>query len=270
MDSIRDEQYNKYLKRKMTEVDQERLSKSGRFQPTKALSIQNINHLIEKDTIDPVIGYCQFEDGGGLASAYTFMEGVTIEMINWWFIWIELDARRYKLWFPSEHVDMRPATAKDMERYLDKNLPFYQRRWNTISRPIEGIGFSVNTIKALDLVKVPLGEVDIHFKNPRDIGFKDDLLNEDLDKSIVCGFSYNTMTNFPVTMVHIMKETETGVEFHSRFWFGYKFEDGEFKRIGSNIPTIVLKKMTKHCLSEYTNLGSLLPEVYSEFKNTIE
>ena len=72
------------------------------------------------------------------------------------------------------------------------------------------------------------------------------------------------MFNFPVTVMHYMVEDDQGIDFHSRFWFGLKYDGEKLVRTGSRPPEIALKKMVKHCLEEFTSLSDILPKLYNE------
>ena len=63
-------------------------------------------------------------------------------------------------------------------------------------------------------------------------------------------------------MVHFVRDTEDGVEMRSRFW------------VGRELPWIARKiaitpeqlyDLSHHCLSEYTQFASFLPEVYETY-----
>lgn len=82
----------------------------------------------------------------------------------------------------------------------------------------------------------------------------------------------NILPNMPVVMMHMAVDTEDGCELRSRFWMGYKIENGVGKRYG--FPEFLLKKLKgifekllAHNFYEYTNLGVILPQLYAEEKD---
>ena len=261
--------YEEYLNRKVKRVDRERLSMVSEIEYDHTLDIRNINHIVQNKELKPLIGYHQFDDGSRVACAYTRMDGITREMINWWFIWMELDPRRYQLWFPKEHFSMGKPTEKDMKRYFDESMPLYERKWYTTSHPEEGIGIPKWISSVLKGIGIKLSDVTLNFKRPKDIGIREEILEKDDLKSFICAESTNGMFDFPVTVLHYMIEDEKGIDFHSRFWLGKKYDGVSHLKLGKNPPKIASKKLVKHCLEEFTSLSGILEEIYNLEKGEI-
>ena len=70
-------------------------------------------------------------------------------------------------------------------------------------------------------------------------------------------------------MVHFFRPTPTGCELRTRFFFGYKCENGKMVKAlpeGMKFPTLApVKALLHHNIKEFTNLAAILPEVYAEF-----
>lgn len=262
--------YNKYMTRNVKQVDKDRKSQIKKIAYDSSLEIDNINDLVTADKLEPKIGYHKFKDGSGVACAYTRMDDVTIEMINWWFVFVELDPRNYQIWFPKEHYDMGIPTEEEMNNYLDDSIPYYQRKWGSVSHPTEGIGVPKSICNILNKFGMNIGEVVLNFKRPADIGIDESQQDPNNLKGMVCAISYNGMFDFPVTVLHYMVEDEKGIDYHSRFWFGKRYDGEKFVKEGRNIPMIALKKITKHCLDEFTSLSAIVKELYEQMDGKVQ
>jgi hypothetical protein len=72
-------------------------------------------------------------------------------------------------------------------------------------------------------------------------------------------------------MCHFLRPTADGCELRTRAWTGWSINDGKPKRVVFPPPWLMPMKMIRdlleHNIKEYTNLATILPEVYAEFKN---
>jgi hypothetical protein len=229
--------------------------------PAKALSIHRLNDLLDPGYHEVETGYCTMPDGSGYVAVHNKMPGVTVDMVRWWMVWHLLEDLRYKIWFPRDHYGT--WIPDDVRATLvDPSVPLDYKKHNVF---------------AYNIVTESIGEgtadVHIHFQRPEDLGFDMDRYHAPAVATTVGakvkvkepGASLDA-PGVPITMVHFVRELDDGVEYRTRFWFGYDLVDGK--------PVLALPPegisegapagLFEHCISEYSNLRVLLPEIYAE------
>lgn len=257
--------YDKYMNREVKQVDEERLSKIREIPFHKHLYYKNINRIVTAPELEPMIGYKQHEDGSGVSAAYTRMDGVTIAMLNWWNVWSTLDPKRYQLLFPNKKLDISSISKEDKTRFLNKKLPSFEKKWESETHIIEKGKVPKWISKLFGIVGDDLGDVSYSFKRPVEIGIDESLFEHQDLKCFVGAVSYNALFDFPITIMHYLIEDEEGVNIHSRFWLGVRFNGKRFIREGNKkIPTSLLKNTVKQCLEEYTSLSGILKELHEQ------
>ncbi len=220
-----------------------------------ALPINEINTLLEPGYQEVETGYCVFDDGGGYASALIDMPGVTLEMIDWWFIWHPQESLRYKIWDKEDHFDVTISDA-DRAKFNDESLTYAERLWGSTHHVRENIGVPVAFRLLEGLTGADPYAIDITFISPEDCGF--DMTKFDTStETVICAES---------GMRHFVRKTADGVELRSRFYAGYVEQDGEFVRDSdSETPIDIEAALNQHMIEEFTNLASFLPELYAEY-----
>ena len=71
-------------------------------------------------------------------------------------------------------------------------------------------------------------------------------------------------------MTHKWYPYNDGVMLCSRFWVGYGYVDGKVARVlpeGVSVPVEAPRGLFAHNIKEFTNLASILAEVYEENKD---
>lgn len=246
--------YVKYFYEDLAEIPEEKISiGNGKMaDPKDALNIEDRNKFLKGDDTGIQAGFTVMEDGTGYVANSTFMKDVTVEMMQWWFAWHCINSDlRYKIWDNEDHYYAR---ADKPEYILDKNVPIAEKTWGVNHHIKEDIGLGPE-----DLV--------LAFKCPKDFGYDMNVLGTEKCQGMVCAIG---MGNVPAFMTHKFYNVEGGMMFESRFWIGYKFEDGKFIKIvpdGKSVPEIVPRSLFKHNIKEFTNLAKILPRVYEEEKN---
>lgn len=258
--------YAKYYYMEMAKPDPSLIEavKNGPIDWKNAINIKEINELIKPGYREQETGYCLLPDGTGMVSALTKMPGVTVDMINWWFVWHPLHPLRYKIWDPEDHFDTR-VSEKDRQRLTDQTIPLDQRNWGCTHIVREDIGLpALARLFLMLMCRDPL-TLKITFYSPGAFGFDMSKYRTPEFGTAICG-----VTDFAI-MCHFVREIENGVEMRSRFWFGYKFKEGKFVKDWFRMPPSVLQSIMRnlnlHCIKEYTNLARILPLVYSEEGN---
>lgn len=195
-------------------------------------------------------GFCVASNGTGFVANSTFMPGVTGEMMDWWFGWHSVESDlRYKLWDPEDHYHAR---AMSPDYVLDPNVPNSQKTWGVDHDILEDIGFGPEKIL-------------LSFKRPADLGYDESKLGTKGCYSMVCAVGKG---GSPALMTHKWYEEDGGLWFKSNFWMGYGLNDsGEIIKLlpdGVSVPEAGPRALFGHNIKEYTNLASILPEVYDE------
>lgn len=257
--------YEKYQNRSVVQVDELRLSKIKEMPFHKEMYYKNINRIVTAPELEPMIGYKKFEDGSAVCAAFTRIDDVTKEMIHWWNVWAHLDPKRYLLLYPQKTIQVSALSKKDEKQFMEKSLPYFERKWDSEFRLIEKNKWPVWLLRLFGKTGNNLGDVSYRFKRPIEIGIDESLFeHKDLDK-FVCAVAFNPLFDFPITIMHYMIEDESGVDIHSRFWLGVRFNGKRFVREGKKkIPTSLLRNTVKHCLEEYTSLSGILKELYDK------
>lgn len=251
----RQKPYAKYYDLPMAAVPEEKkeILKQGPMHFSKALPIERRTELFSLGYQQVETGYCIMENGTGYLANLTKMDGVTTEMFEWWFAWHALEDLRYRIWDPEDHYFARQQSP---EKVLDPVVPMREKTWGTTHLILEDVGFGP-------------GDLTLNFLYPRDLGYDEDAIG-----TAACATLFAAAGHSPVSvdtiMTHFVRETEEGIELRSRFWIGYKLENGQVVKVipdGVSIPLEVPKCLLDHNLKEFSHLAKILPLVYEENKN---
>jgi hypothetical protein len=180
-------------------------------------------------------------------------------MMKWWFAWHGLEGLRYKIWCPERHGSVA-VNERDRKKILDPNVPIEDKYTDVNHFVVEDIGAGYD-------------DIVISFKKPVDMGFDAEKLKKSPVKVIFGGYGITESrehpgNKVPAVMLHVCREIEGGVELRTRFYMGC--------RINKSIPMCVLPPGVRvpieapmglafHNVEEYSNLASILPDVYREF-----
>ena len=247
--------YSKYYDLPMTEISEEKkyIIQQGPMSAKDALPIERRTELFLPGHQTVETGYCVMEDGTGYLANLTKMPGVTPEMFEWWFAWSALEDLRYRIWDPEDHFYAR---QQNVEKVLDPKVPMREKTWGTTHLVMEDVGLGAS-------------DLTLKFFYPDEFGY---------DESKVgtkdCAAMISAMGQSPVTvntiMTHFLRETKEGTELRSRFWIGYKLENGNVIKVipdGVEVPVEVPRILLNHCMKEFTHLAAILPQVYKENKD---
>jgi hypothetical protein len=105
------------------------------------------------------------------------------------------------------------------------------------------------------------------------MGFDPDRLKNSPVKAIFAGDGITESrarpgNKVPAVMVHTCREIEGGIEFRTRFYMGCRINKGIPMRVlpqGVRVPVEAPMGLTFHNVEEFSNLASILPDVYREF-----
>lgn len=230
--------------------------------PREAIATNDLNRLLEPGYEKVENGYCGFADGTGYVASLTRFPGATPEMFAWWFWWHSVEATRYMLWFPWNHVS---AIARNRDVLSAGGLDNEERYIGNSHDVDEYIGNS-------------LQKIIIEFVEPAALG---------LDRAAFssAGIGANACANIykrtPLmrsgTMIHLARETEDGFELRSRYWLGDDIALGRGRQV--NIDRLLSMTRLKDRLAgealayeqllhdqiEFTHLAGILPDLYAEF-----
>lgn len=245
-----------------------RETENGPGNPNSAMQFNCINDLLAPGYLPMENGYVELLDGSVFVAILTPMPNVTGEMIDWWFWWHPLNSLRYKIWYPQAHFSTKLDV--DQKEYINRKGPYRERYWNTTNYPVEDIGTGTDTLS-------------ITFIPPEEFGFDTSRFDKGGVETVVCakvGSVGKKLTQL-AKMCHFVRKSENGVEMRSRFWIGHKIQKKGMKEDGL-INTFINKPMIKkrlipkgighamamHCAQEYSNLASILPDLFYNYKDT--
>jgi hypothetical protein len=230
---------------------------------TDVLWPEQVKEMFHPGYRDAMLGYYIF-DGGSYSSLYVQLHDVTIDMLDWWFVWMCLPPKsvprehgnlRYKIWCPMDHYDHYPEDEWSTKRLTDESMPLRIRRQGIYDVSIESID---------------LGKSGIHKELHQHI-----LPNTDLNLPQECWDYINACGTFSVfksdhsVSLQFYRKTSFGTEAIIRTWRGYTLESGNFVRV-SNYATPTQEHIVQdmyHSISEISHLEKILPSLFAEENN---
>lgn len=227
----------------------------------QALPFERLNDLLKPGYLPREHGWCMLPDGGGYASSYIWMPDVTVEMLDWWYIWHFVKPQgvpegcgnlRYKIWCPQEHVDTGFLDEDSRLKALDESLPLRERRYgqkNFILESMDG-GEGDNL---LDL------RAACH--DPVEFGFDAHMVAMPESGTIIAAESSGNLNIYQFRPYGLGGR---GVEMRVRIYAGYDLVDGKAVRNDIPVTPEMLIGNIKHVLVEYPNLARFLPSLYAE------
>lgn len=247
--------YYKYFEQDLAPIPEEKLAilKGGMADPKTLLGFADKDLFLEgKDEGYCQIGYGVLEDGTASVCNTTYMPGVTVEMLDWWFPWHSVGSDlRYKIWDPEDHYFARADRA---DYVCDPNVPMNEKTWGVTHYIMEDVGPGPEFLK-------------LAFLSPADFGYDTSIIGSDKCASMVCAVGASSLA---AAMTHKWYPYKDGVMFCSRFWIGYGYVDGKIVRglpEGARIPDFMPTGLFAHNIKEFTNLAAILPDVYAEQKD---
>jgi hypothetical protein len=235
----------------------------GPMNPSDALRPDDVNALLDPGYHKVETGFCELADGSAYVASHVPFPGCTGEMYRWWFWWHSVEPERYTLWYPYNHVDVRPRNRDVLSR---PGLTHEQRYVGTTHDVVEFIGPELLAIA-------------IRFVDPSELG----LDTSRFAASGIVGHACARVTLRragieAVTMIHLARKTDDGIEQRSRYWIGH---DARLRLAGGSVSvdTIGAKLGIKRRLAgarvayeqllhdqiEFTHLGSFLADLYRRF-----
>lgn len=240
----------KYLTREMTPVDSANVAMMREVESDQITTIENRFDLLKPGYLDVEIGYGSLPNGTAFLANYLKMPNVTSKMFQWWFAWHGLDKQRYAIWNKKCHFDVK---SDKHEQLKNDALTYEQRIWGVTHVVTEDTGNGPEDIK-------------LQFNSPMNFGFgMTELKNSSTD--VVA-----TANGSTAYMLHTTRNIPGGIELRSRFWLGYNIDmlTKEPKLLlpeGQKVPVEVAKNLGLHSIEEMTNLATILPDLYAEYKN---
>ncbi len=232
----------------------------GPMDPSKALPYERINDLLDPGYHEVETGYCILDNGAGYLAVNNVFPGCSVEMLKWWFAWHAAGpGLRYAIWFPPAHVTIS-VSDEGLAKLHDPNVPLTEKSQNIDHFVVEDVGDGVQDIL-------------ISFLPPEQMGFD---MSRFRAPHVACVFGGNgvgELRNGPplksaAIMLHFCREIEGGVEFRTRFWLGYRINKGTGRCVlppFARVPVEAPMHLAYHNVMEYSNLASILPELYAQF-----
>jgi hypothetical protein len=247
-----------YLERDLAPVADELLAavESGPIAADAALELSYAERLLDPAPFDVETGWCFLDNGVAYVAARTAMPGVSAEMVDWWFDWHPRDPVRYRIWHPIAHRGNSlepPARAGAKAHY------------GAIHHPVEDVGTGVVHAR-------------ICFLDPSEMGIGAAALAQPQVATVLCAYAGDDrMRMRHSVMLHVYLADDEGLVLRSRFWLGAAIRPfGVAGPLGERLlnnrtvrgrmlPPRLPRALARHCLEEYANLASLLPELHSRF-----
>jgi len=230
--------------------------------PSQAIYPEEINRLLDPGYMEVETGWCNLPNGAGYICVNNKMPGVTVDMLDWWFVWHSLADMHYGIWYPPGHYGIA-ISEKSRKKVLDPNLPVKEKIYGRTDHVKEDVGTG-------------LEDIFIFFCHPAEIGFDMDRFNAPNAAAVYGGHGLDTPVGAepwairaPAIMCHFIREIPGGIEFRTRFWMGYTLIDGRplcMLPHGVKVPVEAVQGLAEHNVREYTNLRNMLPEIYTELK----
>lgn len=229
--------------------------------PDKIIWPEQISDLLDPGYLDVEIGWCIMPNGAGFIANMTTMPGVTARMVEWWFTWFTLNDQRYKIWYKPSHIGHYISPERRRIILDPKSRIPEDTIWGATHHAVEDVGVGPELI-------------DIHFKSPAEMGFDMDRFHQPNVATVIGGYGDELVLHDPdaprgcAFMVHFIRDVEGGVEWRTRFWMGYRLQNGKADCTippGEAVPEEAVKGLAVHNAHEYANFKGMLPAVYAEF-----
>lgn len=249
--------YVKYLDLPYPEIPEEVIAGMREpLDPDKVLHIHARNDLLNEGYLQGEIGYCILPDGSGYVASLTKMPGVTLEMLEWWFVWHGIESLRYRIWDPDDHYEAR-VTPRHLKKRLDTSLSLVERNWDTSDFVYENVGDGASSLR-------------ISFRSPEAFGF-------DMDRFVsqpvtaICAHSGPPDEAISRTVfIHFARQTPEGIELRSRFWLGWMILNKKAVRTDFEVDPRRVAGLGRHSPREFHRLAKYLPQIYTENKDRLD
>lgn len=262
-DRIRGKAYEGYFSGELRLNEEVLPALRGPMDPSDALSPREINALLDPGYHRVENGFCELADGSAYVASRVPLPGCTGEMYQWWFWWHAVEPERYTLWYPYNHVAVRP---RDREVLTRPGLTNEQRYVGTIHDVVEFIG-------------PELMDISIRFVDPSELGLDTSRLASSGIVAQACArVALRRLGIEAVTMVHLARKTDEGLEQRSRYWIGH---DARLRLLGASVPvdaigaTLGIKRRLAgqrvayeqllHDQIEFTHLSTFLADLHRRF-----
>ena len=227
------------------------------------LAPEDVNSLLSPGYHPVENGFCELPDGSAYVTSLVPFPRVTGEMYRWWFWWHAVEAARYTLWYPYNHIQAIPLNRGVLTA---PGLAHEERYVGTTHHVDEYIGGE-------------LVQVAIRFVDPAEFG----LDTGRFEAAGIVGHACARVTLRKeqleaVTMIHVARRTPEGIEQRSRYWIGH---DVKLRVLGRQVSVDALGKrfglkrrmagariayeQLLHDQIEFTHLSGFLPELWAEF-----
>ncbi|KAK8150736.1 hypothetical protein G3M48_009626 [Beauveria asiatica] len=179
-------------------------------------------------------GYTIDRNGTVIIAALSEVPEVTGDAYDWWFGWHTVQTARYKLWNPVAH-QYAYRRYIGMTSFIDEYVGNDAAQLSIQFLKPESLGFNVTAWPSQGIETIVAGRVKIG------------------------GFTTTDFDNVSYLMRQVRRRPDGKRELRSRFWIAK--ENHGTQQLGHDLAV--------HCQIEMTHLGSFLPALYQEFKDTL-
>ena len=226
------------------------------LKPEQVLPVERAADFITGDPLKMGApnGYCVLPDGRNYSACTVLLLGVTAEMMEWWFEWLnhkpasvppEQGNLRYKIWCPPDHWDHCFLDEADHDagfricESLDLGGGAPKQRMISKSADPAAVGITPVMQQALQEAGIPLkfGMGCDEHGDPGGIG------------------------------INTFRDVAEGCVWASRGWGGYAVRDGKLTALEPTGPAdpAGMRAELLHNLLERRRLAQILPELYAEY-----
>lgn len=231
--------------------------RAGKQGKALGLELSEAARLLEPGDLPLENGFADLDSGQTLVAVRTEMPGCTGAMFEWWMGWHTVEAERYKLWHPRDHVANGTRemlgddpSLSDREKYMTTHY---------VTEYIGGRRY----------------EIRITFVDPAELFGEGADLTAGGTTALICGRV--DLQDAPIHLgwlVHQIRECEGRTEMRSRFWLGVpevlgsSKDDLRNKLLGSAVvrrllvPRTLGRDMVVHCAMEMNHLARFLPQLF--------
>lgn len=192
-------------------------------------------------------GVREFDDGSFMISVSCKMEGVTIDMLRWWFWWFPQDVERFQAWMPEGNFGISYDDSDESYFGSDRQGPF---RPVTLY-PYQAIG-DLALMFRVDIVR------------PDEFGFTRKDISDAGNPLVYCSRLKALKGKILYSdFYYAFYPEEDGCLFNARFWIG--------RTNGNKLVRLLLLNerrmlgLAETCYRQYSCLQDILPDLYGEY-----
>lgn len=253
--------YYKYFNRPLLDIppEKQRVLENPLLPTEAGLELADRNRIFQPGYLPDEMGVTRLRSGGYCFANQTRFPGATGKMLQWWFAWHPLESLRYSIWDPRDHYSVQVSEA-DRAKLLDPGISDLEKCQDVCHMCRESVLLGSEPIA-----------VHLNFREPGSMGFDAAQIGTENCSFFVCGNVVKPEGGgLPIVIMHTARDREGYCEHRSRIWVGYQIVDGKEVCVAPKdfeLPVDKLRSQLQHHFYEFTNLATILPDLYREEKD---